>query len=253
MISALISYGALTGEGLWDPAGMRPWDPDQRGPVDVRRKQVLGSPFTVFGRLPLTDKLAFSASALLFQNVAGIDRDATGICMYVPFGSLETDIGYLESVKQGYPSPALFSATLPSSSLAEVAIYFKLKGPNRVLTGGLHSLLNCIRIAQSALSAGKAEHMLIIAVNALPAEPVDQCLLPAVDGTQCWAYAFLLSKAADRAVAALTIKDGIDPDAGPVNSDYVFLSSLVGMLASGNTGNLALVRETCTLVIEKDR
>lgn len=192
------SFAALTDSGILSPAGLQRWEEDQEGPADIRRAQVLDRPYPAFGRLSLSDRLAFSAASILFAHAGDWNADTTGICAGVPFGSLSTDARYMESVVQGFPSPALFSATLPSSPVTEVAIYYKIKGPNRTWAHGGSAGVCALDSAVRLLELGKAKHALVMYLNALEAR--DQPLPFAAEGgpAHTLAYALLLSAGGEK-------------------------------------------------------
>lgn len=168
MQAYLQGWGALQHTGLYSSAhGYAPWQEEQNGARDVRRAQVHQKPFTGFGKLQIADRLAFSAASLAWTNTSLADPGSTGISMGTVWGSLSTDIRYMESVAAGFPRPAYFSATLPSSPVAEVAIQFGLKGPNRVIVGGECPGLQALDCALSLLGAQKASSMLVLHVCAL--------------------------------------------------------------------------------------
>lgn len=146
--------------------GHTPWLSTQKSPSDILREQVFDMPMPEFGKLQLTEKLAFSAAALTFQSSPDIDRSSLGICLGTALGSLSTDIKYMKSVASGFPSPALFSATLPSSPVAEIAIRFHITGPNRVITDGIHPAISSLDQALSMQRHKKALAMLAVSVNA---------------------------------------------------------------------------------------
>lgn len=158
------SFSALHTDGFFSPAGRQNWEDDQRGPLDIRRPQVLSSIFPLFGKLNVPDKLAFSAAALALSGVDSPGGEQTGISIGVPYGSLSTDLKYAESVKSGFPSPAYFSATLPSSTISDIAIYYGIKGPNRIYAGGDCPGLSALDTASILLSGGKAARMLSLTV-----------------------------------------------------------------------------------------
>lgn len=190
----LESFSALLPEGIITPAGILPWGSGQAGPADVTREQVLDKPYLSFGKLSLPDRLAFSAASLILSAYPVVDADAesAGISLGLPAGSLSTDLRYMESVCAGFPSPAVFSATLPSSAIADIAIFFGLKGENRVIAGGAESGLVALDCALALLSAGKAGTMIVLSVNAVEARDFSSPLLPADFDRENRAYAFLL-------------------------------------------------------------
>lgn len=192
----LESFSALLPEGIITPAeGVRPWNASacQNGPADVARGQVLDKPYLSFGKLSLPDRLAFSAASLVLSSYPIAEKESAGICLGLPAGSLSTDLRYMESVRAGFPSPAVFSATLPSSAIADIAIFFGLKGENRVIAGGAGSGLVALDCAVTMLAADKAKTVIVLSVNAV--EPMDfsSPLLPADFDTENRAFAFLLS------------------------------------------------------------
>ncbi|MBN1757807.1 MAG: hypothetical protein JW863_05790 [Chitinispirillaceae bacterium] len=149
----------------------RAWEDDQDGPAAIKRAQVLGQPYMAFGKLNLPDKLAFSAASLVLNECSVRDPENTGIFLGIPFGSCSTDLLYRQSVEQGSPSPALFSATLPSSPIADIAIYYKFKGPDAVFPGGDSPLLSAIERAQHLLQRGKLTGALVIFVEETAGNP----------------------------------------------------------------------------------
>jgi hypothetical protein len=187
------SFSALLPEGIVTSGGMRPWTGGQDGPADVTREQVLDKPYLSFGKLSLPDKLAFSAASLALSAYPLVDKESAGICLGLPAGSMSTDLRYMESVLAGFPSPAFFSATLPSSAIADIAIFFGLKGENRVIAGGAESGLVAFDCACAMLAAGKASSVIVLSVNAVEEKDVSSPLLPAGFDRENRAYAFLLS------------------------------------------------------------
>ena len=89
-----------------------------------------------FGRLDLQSQLALLAVSALNINFDELPRDRTGICLAASAGSLSTDVNYWNGRDGvGGPSPTLFAYTLPSSAVGEVAIHFRLTGPNLCFVG----------------------------------------------------------------------------------------------------------------------
>ncbi len=188
------SYAAITAEGMCSPRVTAPWREDQNGPADIQRDQVMKEPFTGFGKLRIAEKLAFSAAALTIADCDG-GMQSLGISLGTTCGSISTDLRYQESVTAGFPRPAFFSATLPSSPIAEIAIYFKLTGPNRAFAGE-NAPAAALEHAIRALHHTKAPGMLVIAVNAFDYQDRTNEFLRGAAGHSLWAYGFLLD--ADR-------------------------------------------------------
>jgi 3-oxoacyl-(acyl-carrier-protein) synthase len=89
-----------------------------------------------FGRMDLLSQLALLSVERLGIDFEKIDRSRIAICMAVSTGSLPTDIEYWKGRKEvGGPSPTLFAYTLPSSAVGEIAIRYRLTGPNLCFVG----------------------------------------------------------------------------------------------------------------------
>ena len=106
--------------------------------AELSREEVYSQKHATFGKLSFTDKLAFGAAAIAIEN-ANFDLSNTtgglsaGILLHTNIGSFFRDCEFMDSIRANQPSPALFSATLPSSPIAEIAIVFGLKGANKVI------------------------------------------------------------------------------------------------------------------------
>ena len=95
-----------------------------------------------FGRLDLQSQLALLAVAALKVDFASSPPDRTGICLAASAGSLSTDIHFWKGRHNvGGPSPTLFAYTLPSAAAGEIAIHFRLTGPNLCFVGDDRMLL----------------------------------------------------------------------------------------------------------------
>jgi 3-oxoacyl-(acyl-carrier-protein) synthase len=95
-----------------------------------------------FGRLDLQSQLALLAVAALKIDFDEFARDRVGICLAASAGSLSTDVNFWNGRHGvGGPSPTLFAYTLPSAAVGEVAIHFRLTGPNLCFVGGDKVLL----------------------------------------------------------------------------------------------------------------
>lgn len=89
-----------------------------------------------FGRMDLLSQLALLSVESLGIDFETMDRSRIGICMATSAGSLPTDIQYWNGRNDvGGPSPTLFAYTLPSSAIGEIAIRYRLTGPNLCFVG----------------------------------------------------------------------------------------------------------------------
>src|ERR1051326_3551181 len=96
-----------------------------------------------FGRMDLLSQLALLSVEWLEVDFEKMQRDRIGVCMAVSAGSLSTDIEYWKGRNDvGGPSPTLFAYTLPSSAIGEIAIRYRLTGPNLCLVGSDATVLS---------------------------------------------------------------------------------------------------------------
>ena len=124
-----------------------------------------------FGRMDLLSQLSMLSVESLGLDFETTDRSRIALCMAADAGSLSTDIEYWKGRKEvGGPSPTLFTYTLPSSAIGEIAIRYRLTGPNLCFVGTEVMLVRegrdlierkeadgCICIACTVISNGAAE------------------------------------------------------------------------------------------------
>jgi len=124
-----------------------------------------------FGRLDLPSQLALLAVESLKLDFNGLARDRIGICLATSAGSLSTDVNFWQGRDGvGGPSPTLFAYTLPSAAVGEIAIQFKLTGPNLCFVGDSQIVLpeafdliqrgeadGCVCVFSEVVSAGLAK------------------------------------------------------------------------------------------------
>ncbi len=125
------SYASITPDEFISPTGTLPHP--GKNIFDIPRESVYPAPYRPFGKMGNVEKLLFSTTSLAIQHAPV--PESTGIVLITPNGSLATDCAYMNSVRDHFPRPALFAATLPSAPIAELAIPFTLRGPNRVIAG----------------------------------------------------------------------------------------------------------------------
>jgi len=95
-----------------------------------------------FGRLDLPSQLALLAVASLKVDFAAWSAERVAICLAASAGSLPTDVNFwIGRDGVGGPSPTLFAYTLPSAAAGEIAIHFRLTGPNLCFVGDDQMLL----------------------------------------------------------------------------------------------------------------
>lgn len=116
-----------------------------------------------FGRMDLTSQLALVAVEPLVAQFDAIPRDRIAICLAVGAGSLPTDLEYWKGRDAaGGPSPTLFTYTLPSSAIGEIAIRHRLTGPGLCFVSGGEELL---AEATDLIGRGEADGCLCVFVN----------------------------------------------------------------------------------------
>lgn len=116
-----------------------------------------------FGRMDLLSQLSLLAVEKLGVNFDELPRDRIAICLASPSGSLSTDAEYWKGRDQaGGPSPTLFTYTLPSAPIGEMAIRHRLTGPNLcfVSPGG-----EVLAEAAELLRRGEAEGCVCVCVT----------------------------------------------------------------------------------------
>jgi hypothetical protein len=244
------SFSALLPNGIYSPQGIIGWSIGQNGPQDVSREQVLNKPYPNFGKLSLPDKLAFGAASLILSQAPVLKKETAAITLGICAGSFSTDLRYMESVLAGFPSPAIFSATLPSSAITDVAIYFGLKGPNRVCAGNAASGLGAFELAVMLLENGKADTALALSVTAVEPQDYGSPLLdPSID-RQNRAFAFLITTHPEkgrlgfRLNASLSNADKLAP---PCCGELYF-TELVELLSAQKNGSVSAV--ACDVTVE---
>ena len=95
-----------------------------------------------FGRLDLQSQLSLLAVASLKINFDEFAAGRIGIIFAASAGSLSTDVNFWDGRNGvGGPSPTLFAYTLPSAAVGEIAIHFKLTGPDLCFVGDGKNIL----------------------------------------------------------------------------------------------------------------
>jgi 3-oxoacyl-(acyl-carrier-protein) synthase len=97
---------------------------------------------TRFGRMDLPSQLALLAVESFAPHFDSISRDRIAIVLAARAGSLPTDVNYWEGRDAvGGLSPTLFTYTLPSAAIGEIAIRHRLTGPNLCFVGDSRDVL----------------------------------------------------------------------------------------------------------------
>ena len=95
-----------------------------------------------FGRMDLPSQLALLAVEPLAAHFDSLSRERIAIILAARVGSLPTDVMYWEGrAVVGGLSPTLFTYTLPSAAIGEIAIRHRITGPNLCFVGNDRDLL----------------------------------------------------------------------------------------------------------------
>ena len=89
-----------------------------------------------FGRMDLMSQFALLAVEPFAPQFEAIGRERIAICLAARTSSLATDVEYWKGRDNtGGPSPTLFTYTLPSAALGEIAIRHRITGPPLCFVG----------------------------------------------------------------------------------------------------------------------
>jgi len=95
-----------------------------------------------FGRMDLTSQLALLAAEPLSSHFESPAHDRIAVCLAARSSSLPTDVDYWKGrANPGGPSPTLFTYTLPSAAIGEIAIRHRVTGPNLCFVGSSRDVL----------------------------------------------------------------------------------------------------------------
>jgi hypothetical protein len=164
--------------------------------------------------MDILGKLGVAAVELMgvdFASMPSEEREAVGVCLGTPEGSLSVDAEFWRTRENpGGPAPALFAYTLPSALVGEVCIRYGLKGPDLCLMLSAPGFGRLLREAEEWLERGEA-----VGVVCLFASAVDRAAA-AIAGT---AGAFAGALYLEREETAARGGRGILRRAGPADVD----------------------------------
>ncbi len=130
-----------------------------------------------FGRMDLTSQLALLAVEPLANSFESLARDRIAIVLAAQTSSLSTDAEYWKGRDNpGGPSPTLFTYTLPSAAIGEIAIRHRLTGPNLCFVGNSTDVLP---EAAELLRRGEADGCVCVMVNVISSTLAGLISLPA--------------------------------------------------------------------------
>lgn len=132
-------YGSITNEGIVSKYLEKRLPHDKKGSFILKRDDFMDTPYLNFGKLQSVDKYCFAAAYLALKKVS-FTSEKTAIVLVNKNGSIQADREFMQSIQSGFPSPSIFASTLPSSAITDIAIFHKIKGPNRVFCGGINQI-----------------------------------------------------------------------------------------------------------------
>jgi len=123
----------------------------------------LGITYPKFFKMDELSKLAFLGSEMVLMRaeMGQFQEDEIGLLFANQRASLDTDIQYYNTLKQGIPSPALFVYTLPNIGMGEVCICHKLFGENNFLVLEQFDAEVLLQASLPILNQGAAKAMLL--------------------------------------------------------------------------------------------
>jgi 3-oxoacyl-(acyl-carrier-protein) synthase len=120
---------------------------------------------TRFGRMDLASQLALLAVEPFAPHFDSVARDRIAIVLAARAGSLPTDVAYWAGRDAvGGLSPTLFTYTLPSAAIGEIAIRHRLTGPNLCFVG---ASLDVVAEAAELLRTHEADACVCIFANVI--------------------------------------------------------------------------------------
>ena len=125
----------------------------------------VGVPAVKVRRAPRYVKMTVAAASLAWRDgdLPEEERESTGTIFLTSFGSVESNISFIETVLDGVPylvSPTQFSYTVPNSCLGQACIAHGFRGPSTMLLGGDPLEYSALLMAEK-----KAGHILCGAVE----------------------------------------------------------------------------------------
>lgn len=135
-----------------------------------------------FGRMDLASQLALLAVEPFASSFDSLGRDRIAICLAAQASSLVTDVEYWKGRgATGGPSPTLFTYTLPSAAIGEIAIRHRLTGPNLCFVGHSDDVLPG---AADFIRRGEADACVCVYVKAISTDLAGMIALPTA-ATSC--------------------------------------------------------------------
>jgi hypothetical protein len=200
----------------------------------LRWGEISDAPFDRFGRLDGLCKAAMIAVEMLGLEAPSAPRADWAISAGTEHGSVEVDAAFLATIGQpGGASPLLFSYTLPSILIGEIAIRHRITGPGGCYMAGGDSGALALWEGVNVITSGEARACLCIGCDSV-SSPVSR-----EPHTEAWA--FLMEKADSPAGDRTTPLAEITMSPCPAATDArPALPRLFEFLASGSEADFTL-------------
>lgn len=136
---------------------------------------------TRFGRMDPASQLSLLAVESFAPHFDAFARDRIAIVLAARTGSLPTDVAYWNARNEpGGLSPTLFTYTLPSAAIGEIAIRHRLTGPNLCFVGGSEDVLP---EAMELLRTGEADACVAVFTHVVSPALTEKISLPEIAGS----------------------------------------------------------------------
>jgi len=215
---SITACGCVNGEGF---GNARSWTPWPGSAPRLRWRTLSARPFDRFGRLDLLCKYAAAAVEMLGLTPLADGQARPDVALYLgtEHGSLDVDLKFCQSIGgPGGASPTLFTYTLPSTALGEIAIRHGISGPSLCLMAGPESGLLALWEGAKLVRSGEIARCICIAADAVESLSVAH------------AYAFLVEAGAEEGLATVSFTRAAFARAGGHWHDP--LGRLFGFLAA---------------------
>ncbi|MCP4638974.1 MAG: hypothetical protein GY851_01000 [bacterium] len=219
-------YGTPTRSGVWSDAGKDA----------LHWKTIANEPFPRFGRLDALCRHAVASVELLGLDVPSEDAVDPGVAVvfHSTHGCLATDAAFIGTLSQpGGGSPKLFSYTLPSVALGEIAIRYRLGGPTLCVMSDESWSVAALWEGVDLVQSGDADACVCVSAEAVPPEATPFSGVEEPCGR--FAYAFLVERA-DRSDATRPPLAGIAIEDDEVDASGVPLREVYEYLVCGSPG-----------------
>jgi 3-oxoacyl-[acyl-carrier-protein] synthase II len=173
-------YGYVNSTGFGGSHSRVTWqDAGVDNPFKARWRTVSDAPFERFGRVNALGRCVLIAVEMvglgdtLPQGVprrkhADLSPATLGIVLGTEYGCIDTDLAFTRSMDEpGGASPTLFSYTLPSVAVGEVAIRYGITGPNLCVLSGPESGLTALWEGAALVLDGEVSGCLCVGGDAV--------------------------------------------------------------------------------------